>query len=219
MVDRPQAGAEGSAGRTANAAVVIFVMMAGLVASLTVLFLCMRAVMQIGGFCATGGPYEIATTCPKGVGGLMIGSIFAGLGCAFVCGWWSTKAGGPNLVALAWPALFLSLGYNFVDFALHPPVEDTGIVWGWLICGIMFFVIGAGPLVGFLLWGRRDDSTPNLPRAVAPIVPPAVAMRLAGAGDVVSRLERLAELRRRGDLTAEEYEAAKALLLRDGTAP
>ena len=35
-------------------------------ACLTVLFLCMRSVMDIGGSCASGGPYEIANPCPAG---------------------------------------------------------------------------------------------------------------------------------------------------------
>jgi hypothetical protein len=39
--------------------------------------------------------------------------------------------------------------------------------------------------------------------------------RGAASEDVVDRLERLAELRRRGDLTSEEYDAAKRQLLGD----
>ena len=38
----------------------------------------------------------------------------------------------------------------------------------------------------------------------------------ASSEDVVDRLERLAALRRRGDISNEEYELAKTQLLRDG---
>ena len=40
---------------------------AGMAASIVVIFLGMRAVLDIGGFCAEGGPYEIQTHCPDGV--------------------------------------------------------------------------------------------------------------------------------------------------------
>jgi len=40
---------------------------AGLGLWLTILWLSMRAVMEIGGACASGGPYEIAVPCPDAV--------------------------------------------------------------------------------------------------------------------------------------------------------
>src|SRR5436190_15088757 len=55
---------------TVHAVVLIFVGLAGGTAALTILFLSMRAVMRIGGFCASGGPYQIQTQCPKGVPGV-----------------------------------------------------------------------------------------------------------------------------------------------------
>ena len=219
--------AEGTQGveRTAVAAVWIFLSVAGVAAALTILFLSMRAVMDIGGYCASGGPYRIATQCPKGVAGLMIASIWGGLVFAFLYAWGSLRAGAPNLVALAWPALFLSLGYNFLSYAFMR-TNDSGIVWSWLICGVLFVVMGAGPLVAWLLWGRNDETTPDLPRAAAPIISPDVraALRIgstgAGAGaDVVSRLERAAALRRDGDISDEEYAAVKAKILADGGGP
>jgi membrane protein DedA with SNARE-associated domain len=208
---------DGTGRGSAAAAAWIFLSVAGISAALTVLFLSMRAVMDIGGYCASGGPYEIATTCPKGVAGLMIASIWGGLIFGGVYVWQSLRAGAPNLIALAWPALFLSLGYNFLSYAFYPP-EGYGFVWSWLICGILFVVMGAGPLIAWLLWGRHDTRTPDLPRALAPIISPDVrtALRINMGGrddDVVGRLERAAALRNSDDITEEEYTAAKAKIL------
>ncbi len=46
---------------------------------------------------------------------------------------------------LAWPGLFLSLGWNFLEFAFAPP--GGGFAWGWLICGVVFVLMGGLPLL------------------------------------------------------------------------
>lgn len=130
-------------------------------AGLTLLWLGMRAVMEIGGYCASGGPYEIRRECPDGTGLIFLG-IFAGLvgtGLTAV----GTFAGGPQLWTLAWPALFCSLGWNFLEYGIDPPPPEHGPVWGWLICAVTFLAMGGIPLVGILLaarsvlWGGRDE--------------------------------------------------------------
>ena len=63
-----------------------------------------------------------------------------------------------GLVLLAWPALFISLGWNFLEFALFPPPPDTGIELGWLIPGVLFVIMGAVPLVGFLPGGKSRSA-------------------------------------------------------------
>jgi hypothetical protein len=127
------------------------------VAGITVLFLGMRSVMDLGGYCASGGPYEIRQECPNNAWMIPV-SIFVGLaGVAFVIA--GTFRGGPKLVALAWPALFLALGWNFLEYAFDPPPPDDGLVWGWLICGVVFVAMGGIPLLLVLmnaklaLWG------------------------------------------------------------------
>ena len=103
----------------------------GLAASLTLVFLGMRAVMDIGGFCAEGGPYEIQTHCPEGVPLLMIGGIFGLFLFGGLMAWKGSVIGGPYaaLVGLAWPALFLSLGWNFLEYALslHRVRASSGV--------------------------------------------------------------------------------------------
>jgi hypothetical protein len=157
---RPVISEEVSAPHLARRSVGIFVGLSVVCACLTVLFLSMRAVMKIGGYCASGGPYEIAVECPNGVPGLMIGSIWIGLGALLLYSMSSYSSGGPRLAILAWPVLFLSLGWNFLEFGLDPG-NDQGIVWSWIICAILFFLMGGGPLlllvrpesVARILWG------------------------------------------------------------------
>jgi hypothetical protein len=156
--------------------VLCFVGMLGVAAALTVLFFSMRAVMEIGGSCASGNvPYEISRPCPSGVPGLMVGSIF--LGIAFL-GLYAFTAVGPNLTLLAWPALFLSLGWNFLDYGVNPPDGQDGVVWGWLVCGVLFVLMGGVPLlVG--IWALRNGRETRTMRARA-----GLAHRSSSAGAV-----------------------------------
>ena len=119
---------------------------------LTMLFLAMRAVMEVGGACASGGPYEIATPCPRGIGWMMPVAIFGGLASALVLA--ITAGDGPRLWTLAWPALFLSLGWNFFEFGLDPPGQE-GTSPGWLVCAALFALMGGVPLVGVVRYAGR----------------------------------------------------------------
>ncbi len=53
-----------------------YLALAAFAISLTILYLGMRSVMGVGGFCAEGGPYQIAVHCPRGVAGMVPLSIF-----------------------------------------------------------------------------------------------------------------------------------------------
>jgi hypothetical protein len=228
---------------------------AGLAMCITLLFFGMRAVMDIGGACADGGPFLPVQPCPEGVPVLMMLGmfglfLFGGLG--FYAG---SKVGGgwAALPLLAWPGLFLSLGWNFLEYGFWPP-GGGGWEWGWLIPGFIFLIMGGAPLV--FAWGARREfggpdggsrvaSTFGLPAsggqsvkvsygwhpenrasavAATSVVSATSATSATGGdptavdGDLVDRLERLAALRRSGDLTTEEYETAKAALLGDRSA-
>lgn len=129
----------------------IFVGLVGLCAALTILFWAMRSVMEIGGSCASGNvPYENVRPCPKGTGWLMTTAIFGGL--LMLCVYALSAAGGPNLWPLAWPALFLSLGWNFLEYGVDPPF-GSGVSPGWLICGVVFVLMGGLPLVALIRSG------------------------------------------------------------------
>lgn len=141
----------------------VFLSLTGVTAAITMLYLGMRSVMEIGGSCAEGGPFVPVRPCPKGVALIMVGGIWAGLILAGVYVWQSLKAGAPSFAGLLWPALFLSLGWNFLEFGVSPP-EGQGTVWGWVICAILFFVMGGLPLGPALLSiGRRLRGAPPPP--------------------------------------------------------
>jgi hypothetical protein len=197
-------------------------------AGITLLYLGMRSVMDIGGACASGGPFVPVQPCPEGVPALMIGGIWIGLLAAFAYGWSSLSAGIPTFVGLFWPALFMSLGWNFLQYAFDPPFGD-GPVWGWLVPGILFELMGAVPLwIMFKTVGLtpatnkvRSVLAPPGAKAMATAIRAVTESRRTGAAavstgarpDLVSELERLDALRQSGALSDDEYEKAKRRLL------
>jgi hypothetical protein len=128
-----------------KATVGIFIGLTGLTCGLTLLYLGMRSVMEIGGYCAEGGPFVIAQTCPKGIPAIMLLSVWGGLAFLGVYIWQTSRHRVPSLVLFAWPALFLSLGWNFLEFGISPP--GGGTAWGWLVCAAMFILMGGLPLL------------------------------------------------------------------------
>src|SRR4051812_29997876 len=249
---------------------------AGLALCITLVYLGMRAVMDIGGSCADGGPYVSARPCPSGVPAAMILGgfglfLFGGLAIAGAAG----TGGYGWLPLLAWTGLFATLGWNFLDYGLVNPPEGEGIVWGYVIPGVLFQLMAWIPvvvLVAGIRQGRRwraasgtavesPSFTPHHPADDAPamrppVVPASHRVEVAGSGRqqalqamdgalgalvldaaaaapiagpgpgrgeaavsadpqaVVDRLERLAEMREQGLLTADEYETAKRALMR-----
>lgn len=129
---------------------------AGFAASLTALYMAMRDLMvNSGGFCASGGPYQInpGQVCESGQIGLLMGGvfgllIFGGLLVA-ASGWFGGwRLSGVGL--LLWAALFGALGWNFIDLGLNPPENMSGAV-GWIICGVVFWLMALGGLIPGLL--------------------------------------------------------------------
>jgi hypothetical protein len=140
--------------------------------SITLLFLGMRAVMDIGGACADGGPYVTAQPCPSGTPLAMVGGMFGLFGAAGLIMWFGSRisTAAAALVALGWPALFLSLGWNFVDYGFHPPDGEAGPVWGWLIPGILFWIMGAAPVViAIAAWREARAGRPGN-RVSSPVI-------------------------------------------------
>jgi hypothetical protein len=63
-------------------------------------------------------------------------------------------AGGFNLLLPLWSALFLSLGWNFLEIGFYPAGGGTN--WGMLITGAVFVLMGAAPLAGALARGSDN---------------------------------------------------------------
>jgi uncharacterized membrane protein len=135
--------------------VVFFISMVGFALSLTLLFLSMRAVMDVGGFCAEGGAYEITTHCPKGIPLFANLSVFGMIFFA-ITAIVSISNDKEILGMLMWAALFISLGWNFFEYGLYPP-NNEGIGVGWLITGSLFWLMGIGPLFAI----NFNDLKPN----------------------------------------------------------
>jgi hypothetical protein len=223
-----------------RAALWLLVSAAGLAACITLLFLGMRSVMDIGGACADGGPYVSAQSCPEGVAIVMPLGMLGLFGFGALGFWAGARVGGlwAALPLLAWPALFLSLGWNFLEYGIAPSPElepDGGPIWGWLIPGVLFVLMGAVPV--WIAWRARGEIRSEGQPAVArrfgmPVLtaspsPPRPSLAWdpserpggssASSEEVVARLERLAALRGQGDLTDDEYDVLKRHLLGEGT--
>ena len=136
----------------------VFVGAAGFAASLTAVYLGMRDVMiNSGGYCASGGPYQIAPghECQPGSVWLLIGGIFAMLlfgavllGCTGL--WGDGSIAGVGL--LMWAGLFGALGFNFIQLAIDPPAQMSGSgTVGWWISGIVFWLMALGGLIPGLM--------------------------------------------------------------------
>jgi hypothetical protein len=111
----------------------------GTVIGLTWLNQVASSVMAIGGSCGSGGPYEVAHPCPEGAWMAPVG-ILGGLVClglyAFL-----RPSGSPQLLFLAWPALFGSLGVQFIRAAMH-----ESQAFGWWVCGVVFLAMALVPV-------------------------------------------------------------------------
>lgn len=156
----------------------IFLQLAGLFGfafCLTLLWLGMRGVMDLGGFVALGGPYAVAHPAPSFVW-IMPVSIWGGLLFLFLNFIAARRVGGLRLLWIAWPALFLSLGWNFLEYAFRPP-GGAGLAWGWLVCGVVFVLMGGIPFLFIIpplvkswkkLWSGRAGPDGQAGSAVAP---------------------------------------------------
>jgi hypothetical protein len=209
------------------------------VLGLTWLFLGTRGLLVNGGMCAVGGPFQIANPCPEGIPTAILGGIGIGAVGLIIYSGPGLRV-GPRLTILILPALFLSLGWNFVYFGIDLP-GGAGVSVGLLIAAGLFLIMGGGPLLFMLnrndlrsmLWsdGAKLIPDPVIPPGPLPSVPQVRPRRPTGsatvpvpppeggpdgstAPDDLSRaLDRLYQLHLRGALTADEYSTAKRRLL------
>jgi hypothetical protein len=175
-----------------------------LAAAVTVAYRAMRAVAEVGGYCADGGPYVSAQHCPHGTVGAVTAAVGLGLAGAIT----STIAAGrlrvPSPMLLAWAGGFGSMAWLYLHFGLHPASGGPRDV-GWLVCAGVFAVVAVLPLPLSRLVGNAraaQAATPDRQRSVD----------VADEGGV-GALERLDALRRSGALTEREFERAKANVL------
>lgn len=113
--------------------------------SFTTLYLTALTVLSLGGYCASGGPYEIAVQCPDSVLAFTPWNIFGGLIAVAISAFLAQGFGTP-LIVWAWPILFVGLSIPFF-------VSVSYGIWVNLFIGVMFVVMGLGPVWLFLKGG------------------------------------------------------------------
>ncbi len=138
---------------------VLVVSVALIALSIAWTYLGMRAVMDIGGACASGGPYVPVQPCPAGADVMLSVAIPILLLASFAASGIAFTLSAPTLILPMWVALFGSLGWNFLEYAF---AYDDGIVVGWLVCGIVFELMALPAVVLIVL----SDAV-HLPGAVA----------------------------------------------------
>jgi hypothetical protein len=162
----------------------------GFVVCLTLVYESMRSVMDIGGSCASGGPYTINRPCPEGVAWVMPVAIFGMLFFTAMSLLASFSEGGPRPYVFAWSALFLALGWNFLEYGFDAPGGGTSV--SWLVCGFVFVAMGGIPLLGLFwktaarwaLWGPAEEPLRPTPTR-APSSPSPHTPAPAAAGGLV----------------------------------
>jgi hypothetical protein len=121
-------------------------------------FLSMRAVMAVGGACADGGPYVSAQPCPDGAVLISI-AIPVMLLTAMAGSAVAISVDAPNLLIPMWGGLFGALGWNFMEYGAMGP----GVVGGWLVCGVVFWLMAAPAVLAVLAATCRAVVPPAKP--------------------------------------------------------
>jgi hypothetical protein len=163
---------------------------AGFAACLRSAFTGMRDLMVTdGGSCASGGPYVSAHPCSGSDVRLLTVGIVGGLVAIGILTIGSARLGrsGISPGLLAWAALFGALGWNFLSLGLHPPAGQSGAA-GWLIAGVVFWLMaagGLGPAIGevagmFRTAGRTSPVSAAALPLVRAIQLPGMAVPQAG---------------------------------------
>ena len=161
----------------------LLVAVAGLTACITLIYLGMRAVMDVGGACADGGPYVSAQPCPDGTPAAMLLGAFGLFGFGALGMASGARIGGYGwLPLLAWTGLFATLGWNFLDYGLVNPPEGQGIEWGYVIPGVLFQLMAWVPVAFVLLTLRGAEGFQRGSGRVA-----ITANTLRGAGTAARR--------------------------------
>jgi hypothetical protein len=160
----------------------IIVGAAGVIACVLAASAGMRDVMRTdGGFCASGGPYVVASQCSSADMRLLLLGILGGLVATAIMVAGSAVFGrGSSAGLVAWVALFGLLGWNFIDEVVHPTGgQGSG---GWLISGVVFWLLAVGGLVPMVAGLVGDLRTAGRPDPIAASLQPLVRAQFMPAG-------------------------------------
>jgi hypothetical protein len=171
------------------------------------------------GSCGSDGTYVAIRPCPPGTGGhilSVIGGIFGGL---IAIGLYAARGarGGTSasigLGLIMWSLLFVTIAGSVAYAAYGPGNNDSsGAKTTAVILGVIFVPMGLAPLP-FAFRGSRKVSQFA---AAAPVYTPtyaSVPQPAAADEDPLEKIAALGQLRDRGLVTPEEFEAQKKRLL------
>ena len=113
-----------------------------LAAAATSLFIGSMRLLGVGGFCASGGPYEIVQHCDSD-SGLSITFGMFGSAVALLFGIFAARGFGPPVHGFFWSLLF---GLEGVAFLLSAFVAQEVVSGVWLFCGLLFLALASPPL-------------------------------------------------------------------------
>ncbi len=138
----------------------------GISACLTIVVLGGAQIMNVGGFVASGGPYQIAHPVPSGfwIQPVAFCGLFAFSIAHTVFAW---RIGAPRLVYAMWCVLWTAVGAMTLWYGLHPP-QGNGLAWGWLIMGGVFLLVGLGSIAAYFAtrnlieWSHSEMSAGRL---------------------------------------------------------
>jgi len=112
---------------------------------LACVWLGMREILELGGFVASGGPYVVAHEAPGWVWVIPL-SIMLMVGSMLTAAFTDFRSGSPNFMLFSWSMLFVSLGWNFLEYGFGIG-KGGGVAWGWVVCAGLFLSMGLLPLV------------------------------------------------------------------------
>jgi hypothetical protein len=132
--------------RRVFAAAVLGLGIAAGAAAITLLSMLLRSATAVGGSCADGDALLADQPCRSHTGAALLIAVACALVCLLAVSWGAAVLGAPRPLFLAWPVLALTLGWNFLRDGFDPPMGE-GIALGYVVGGVVFLLLGAGPLL------------------------------------------------------------------------
>jgi hypothetical protein len=115
-------------------------------AGITILAMLLRAATAVGGSCAGHDAFLAAQPCRSNTGTALLLVFACALACLLAVSWGTAVLGAPRPLLLAWPALCLTLGCSFLRDGFDPPMGEH-VALGSVVGGVVFLLLGAGPLL------------------------------------------------------------------------
>jgi hypothetical protein len=115
-------------------------------AAITILAMLLRAATAVGGSCAGADASLAAQPCHSRTGTALLLVFACSLACLLAVSWGAAVLDAPRPLHLAWPALCLTMGWSFLRDGVDPPTGEH-VALGSIIGGVVFLILGAGPLL------------------------------------------------------------------------